>query len=71
MTYLPISAGPSQDSQVVALTDQRQTYTENGKSLAMVVCRPRSRSLKLIYNTDRVSRDSRWWPTDQLALSLT
>jgi hypothetical protein len=32
MTYLPISAGPSQDSQVIALTDERQTYTENGKS---------------------------------------
>ena len=30
--YKPISAGPSQDSQVIALTNQRQTYTENGKS---------------------------------------
>lgn len=32
ISYKPISAGPSQDSQVIALTDERQTYTESGKS---------------------------------------
>ena len=32
INYVPVSPGPSQDSQVMALTEERQTYTESGKS---------------------------------------
>ena len=50
INYKPISAGPSQDSQVIALTDERQTYTENGKSPGRAQIQAEIQVTETIYN---------------------